>query len=411
MNAEIVEAFKEMAREKNVSREQLVDIIESTFEMMIKKKFGTSDNFDIIVNMDKGEIEIYQVKEVVDEVEDPALQILLADAQEAEPELDIGDDFVKIIALEDFGRRLIVAAKQNLAQKIKEAEKEVIFDDFKNRIGEVIIGDVNQINKDEIFINIDRAEVVMPRNEQIHNERYRRGDTIRAIIKQVERTNRGPEIIASRADPHFLIRLFEIEVPEIYDGLIEIKGVAREAGGRAKVAVESSDKRIDAVGACVGMKGVRIQAIVKELNNEKIDIIRWSSDPEIFITAAMSPAKPIKVEFDRETRTARALIPDDQISLAIGRGGQNVRLATQLTGYKIETVKESDSFRKEDVALDINSLDITGLTDKLKLKLIEGGYETAEEVLDGGTERLVTLPGVGQKIAEKIITMISTLYE
>ena len=179
MNVEIVEAFKEMAREKNVSRELLVDIIESTFEMMIKKKFGTTDNFDIIMNMDKGEIEIYQVKEVVDEVEDPALQILLAEAQEAEPDMDIGDEFVSIIQLDDFGRRLIVSAKQNLAQKIKEAEKEIIFEDFKNRIGEVIIGDVNQINKDEIFINIDRAEVVMPRNEQIHNERYRRGDTIR----------------------------------------------------------------------------------------------------------------------------------------------------------------------------------------------------------------------------------------
>jgi transcription termination/antitermination protein NusA len=411
MNAQIVEAFKEIAREKNVSKESLVDIIESTFEMMIKKKYGSSDNFEIIVNMEKGEIEIFQVLQIVEEVEDPVEEIDLAAAQAIEAELEMGDEFVRILKLEDFGRRLIVAAKQNLAQRIKEAEKELIFDDFKNRVGEVIIGDVNQVNKDEIFINIDRAEVVMPRNEQIHNERYRRGDTIRAIIKKVERTNRGPEIVASRGDSQFLIRLFEIEVPEIYDGLIEIQGVAREPGDRAKVAVESSDKRIDAVGACVGMKGVRIQSIVKELNSEKIDIIRWNTDPEVYIAAALSPAKPVKVEVNREEKTARAIIPDDQVSLAIGRGGQNVRLASQLTGYRIEPVKESSTSKKEEVQLEISSLDIAGLTDAIKDKLIEGGYATADDVLDQGVGKLQELPGVGQKTAEKIIAMMSTLYE
>ena len=409
MNKEITEAFKEIAKEKNLDKESLVDIIENIFYLMIKKKYGTSDNFDVIVNMDKGEIEIYRSKSIVKDVEDPNLEISIADAQKVEPDLEEGEMFVEIIDPEQFGRRLIISAKQNLVQKIKEAEKETIFEEFKNRAGEIVIGDINQINRDEIFINIDKTEILLPKREQIYNERYRRGDSIRVMIKEVVRTSRGPEIIASRVSPDFLIKLFEIEVPEIYDGIIEVKAIAREAGDRSKVAVVSNDKRIDPVGACVGMKGVRIQSIVKELNNEKIDIISWNEDTETFITHAISPSKPISIEINKEQKTARAVIPDDQISLAIGKGGQNIRLASELVGYKIETIKQSDIEKKEEEKIDIKMVD--ELSKSMQEKLIEHGFETADKILDSGKDALTKIPGIGDKKAVKIIELLESFYE
>lgn len=409
MNLEIVEAFKEIARDKNIDRDSLADIIENIFLMMIKRKYGSTDKFDVIVNMEKGEIEIFHVKTIVENVTDPQNEIDLESAQKIEPELQLGDEFIEVLSPESFGRRLIISAKQNLSQKIKEAEKEAIFSEFKNRIGEIIIGDIQQINRDEIFLNLEKTEVVLPKSELIYNERYRRGDSIRAIIKDVVHTSRGPEIVASRTSPLFLIRLFELEVPEIYDGIIEIKAVAREPGDRAKVAVESNDKRIDAVGACVGMKGVRIQSIVKELNNEKIDIIPWNSDPAIFIAQSLSPAKPLKVDVKKEDKTARAIIPDDQISLAIGRGGQNIRLASVLTGYKIESVKESEIYKKEDQRIEITAVE--SLSPNIREKLLSNGLETAEAVLDAGVENLTKIPGIGKKTAEKILQVLDSFYE
>lgn len=409
MNPEIIEAFKEIAKEKNLDKESLVEIIENTFYFMIKKKFGTTENFDVIVNMEKGEIEIYNSKLIVEKVENPNTEIDLKTAKKYEPDLEVGEMFVEIIDPESFGRRLIISAKQNLTQKIREAEKEIVYDQFKNRVGEIIIGDVSQINRDEIFISYDKLEVTFPKKEQIYNERYRRGDSIRVIIKEVAKTPRGPEIIVSRVDPRFLIRLFEIEVPEIYDGIIEIKSVVREPGDRAKVAVISNDKRIDPVGACVGMKGVRIQSIVKELNNEKIDIINWSEDPEVFISQALSPSKPISVTVNREDKSARAIIPDDQISLAIGKGGQNIRLASELVGYKIEPVKQSDLFKKDEEKIDIRMIDKLSLN--LQNKLIEHGFDTADKVLDAGKDVLVKIPGIGNKKAEKIIELLESFYE
>lgn len=409
MNQEIIEAFKEIAKEKNIEKESLVDIIENIFYMMIKKKYGATEGFDVIVNMDKGEIEIHQSKLIVEKVEDPNTQISLSDAHKIEPDLEEGEMFVEIVDPEQFGRRLIISAKQNLVQKIREAEKEKIFEEFKNRIGEIVIGDINQVNRDEIFINVDKTEIILHRREQIYNERYRRGDSVRVIIKDVVRTSRGPEIIASRVSPEFLIRLFEIEVPEIYDGIIEIKAVAREAGDRSKVAVLSNDKRIDPVGACVGMKGVRIQSIVKELNNEKIDIINWSDDPVTFIAQAISPSKPISINVDKEKKIAKAVIPDDQISLAIGKGGQNIRLASGLTGYKIETIKQSESEKKEEIKIDIKMID--ELSKSIQEKLIEHGFETADKVLDAGREALIKIPGIGSKKADKIIGLLESFYE
>ncbi|KPK96330.1 transcription elongation factor NusA [bacterium SM23_31] len=409
MNQEIVEAFKEIAKDKNIERDLLGEIIENIFMMMIKKKYGSSDNFDVIVNIDKGEIEIYQEKKIVEEVTDPITEISSEEAQKYEPDLELGDEFVEIIDPASFGRRLIISAKQNLSQKIKEAEKEVIFEEYKNRVGEIVIGDITQINKSEIIISLDKTEVVLPKREQISNERYRRGDSIRAIIKEVVRTARGPEIVVSRKDPGFLIHLFEIEVPEIYDGIIEIKSVEREAGDRTKIAVESNDKRIDPVGACVGMKGVRIQAIVKELNNEKIDIISYSSDPKIFITRALSPCKPKSVEFDEENKKAKVTIEDEEVALAYGRGGQNLRLASRLTGYELEIIRESELQEKEEESIDVAIVE--GLTEKIRQKLISNGFETAEDVLDAGIEKIMNIPGIGSKTAKKIIAIMNSYYE
>lgn len=409
MNQDIVEAFKEIAREKNVERDLLGEIMENIFVMMIKKKYGTSDNFDVIVNIDKGEIEIYQEKTIVEDVEDPITEISLENARKLETDFEVGDEYVEIVDPISFGRRLIISAKQNLSQRIKEAEKEVIFEEYKNRIGEIIIGDITQINKDEIIISLDKTEVVLPRSEQISNERYRRGESIRAIIKSVERTARGPEIIASRKDSRFLIHLFELEVPEIYDGIIEIKGVEREAGDRTKIAVESTDKRIDPVGACVGMKGVRIQAIVKALNNEKIDIISFSKDPNMFISRALSPCKPKNVDVDEESKSAKVIVEDEQVALAYGRGGQSLRLASALTGYSIEIVKESDLKSKEEEVIDIMMVD--GLSDKIKQKLISNGYETAEDILDIKYDKIMEIPGIGEKTAKKIVEVMNSYYE
>ncbi len=409
MKQDIVEAFKEIAREKNVERDLLGEIMENIFVMMIKKKYGTSDNFDVIVNIDKGEIEIYQEKTIVEDVEDPITEISLENARKLETDFEVGDEYVEIVDPISFGRRLIISAKQNLSQRIKEAEKEVIFEEYKNRIGEIIIGDITQINKDEIIISLDKTEVVLPRSEQISNERYRRGESIRAIIKSVERTARGPEIIASRKDSRFLIHLFELEVPEIYDGIIEIKGVEREAGDRTKIAVESTDKRIDPVGACVGMKGVRIQAIVKALNNEKIDIISFSKDPNMFISRALSPCKPKNVDVDEESKSAKVIVEDEQVALAYGRGGQSLRLASALTGYSIEIVKESDLKSKEEEVIDIMMVD--GLSDKIKQKLISNGYETAEDILDIKYDKIMEIPGIGEKTAKKIVEVMNSYYE
>ncbi len=280
MNSEIVESFSQMVREKRLDKDMLVGIIEDVFSMMVRKKYGMEARFDVIVNMDKGEIEIYLEKSIVEEVTDSNLQVDLATVRKKTDEpLDIGDDYVEVIDLQSFGRRLIVSAKQNLNQRIKEVEKEIVYNEYSSTVGEIIVGEIYQIRKNEILINHNRNELILPKSEQIARERYRKGETLRAIVKEVRKGAANPLVIVSRADPGFLSKLFEIEIPEIYDGIIEIKGVAREAGERSKVAVISHDDRIDAVGACVGMKGVRIHAIVRELNNENIDVVNFSRTP------------------------------------------------------------------------------------------------------------------------------------
>ena len=408
MNSEIIEAITQIAREKRVDKESLRDMLESVFTQMIVKKYGTDDNFDVIVNIDKGDIEIYQEKTVVEAVEDPVTEIDLQTAKLTDPDAEIGEDFVEVVDPEGFGRRLIVTAKQNFNQKIRDFEREHILEEYQNRIGEIIIGDIRQVSKRGLFVNVDKTEVLLPKSEQIQNERLRRGDTVRAIVKEVRNDTRGSEIIVSRADKKFLIRLFELEVPEIYDGIVEIKNVARDAGERSKIAVESIDRRVDAVGACVGMKGVRIQAIVRELNNEKIDIINYSFEPTIFVSRALTPVKPVKIIVNDEEKMAVAIVADEDMALTIGRNGQNLKLASKLTGYQIEPVKESEY--EEQVDQGYVSIDeIEGLSGALLKKLTDGDVRSKREIVKLGVEGLVGIPGIGEKTAEKLLEIVNKI--
>ena len=407
INREIIEAFSAVAMEKNIDRRSLAEIIKGLFESMILKKYDTIEGFDVIVNLDKGEIEIYKFMTIVDEESDSDFEIHIDKAREVEPDLNVGDEFIEILDINSFGRRHIATAKQNLAQRIKDAEKEIVLDQYKDRIGEVIIGDIYQERRRDVYITVGKTEVILPEREQIPGERYFRGNSTRAVIKAVESTARGPEIIVSRSDPEFLIRLFEIEVPEIFDGIVEIKKVSRIAGDRAKIAVISNDKRIDPVGACVGMKGIRIQSIVRELNNEKIDIIPWSDNPLIYIARSLSPAKPIKTEIDEENKKATVIIPDEEYPIAIGKNGQNVVLSSDLTGYEIEVLRQSDEELRKDLLID----EVEGLSPSIITKLAEAGYERAEDILDAGIEGMKDVKGVGGKTAEKIISAISEYFE
>jgi len=401
MNSEIIEAITQIAKDKRIGKENLRDILENIFRSLIVKKFGTDENFDVIVNIDKGDIEIFQEKMVVENVEDPVAEITLEDAVKIDSDAELGEEVVEVLDPLAFGRRLIVTAKQNLNQKIRDFEREHIVEEYQSRIGEIIIGDIHQINKRGIYINQDKTEVYLPREEQIYNERLRRGETVRCLVKEVSNQGKGPEIVVSRSDRQFLVRLFELEVPEIYDGIVEIKDVVREAGDRSKIAVESIDRRIDPVGACVGMKGVRIQAIVRELNNEKIDIINFTSEPELFISRAMAPVKPIKVIVNEDEKMAVVIVEDEKMSLAIGRNGQNLRLASQLTGYQIEPVKESE-YQKESTKTSVDVEEIEGISENLKKKLIDADILYEDEIVELGLDGLQGLKGIGAKSAEKI---------
>jgi transcription termination/antitermination protein NusA len=393
MNTEIVESFAQMVREKGIDRDILAGIVEDVFAMMVRKKYGQDAKFDVIVNMEKGDIEIFLEREVVETVENPTLQVDVETARESSgEELQVGEDFVEVVPLETFGRRLVVSAKQNLNQRIKEIERELVYNEYSNAIGEIVVGEIYQIRRNEILINHNRNELVIPKNEQILKERYKKGDTIRAVVKEVRKNSGNPVVIVSRADPKFLEKLFELEIPEIYDGIIEIKRIAREPGERAKVAVESHDDRIDAVGACVGMKGVRIHTIVRELNNENIDVINFTEQSELFIQRSLAPAKLKSIELNKESKTANVVVAADQVSLAIGRNGQNIRLASKLTGFEINLIKEGG----ED-EYDIELIDFKAeLGEDLYMKLINAGFDTAKDVLNAKLDDLLAVEGLDE---------------
>jgi len=406
MNHEIVESFAQMVREKGIDKDILVGIIEDIFGMMVKKKYGLNARYDVVVNMDKGDIEIYLEKEVVETVEDPSVQISLKDARaKSGDELNVGEDYVEILSLADFGRRLVISAKQNLNQRIKEIERDSIFTEYTNSIGEIVVGEIYQIRKGkgEILVMHNKNELILPRSEQIYKERYKKGDTIRAIVKEVRKGSGNPTVIISRTDPQFLMRLFEIEIPEIYDGIIELKRIAREPGDRAKVAVISHDERIDAVGACVGMKGVRIHAIVRELNNENIDVINFTEDPTAFIQRALAPAKLKNIQVDVENKKAVIIVSADQVSLAIGKGGQNVRLASKLAGFDILVQKEG--VEEEEYDMDLSEFR-EELGDVLFHKFFDENFQSVRDVLQKTKEELVNTLGIEPEKVEEIIIML-----
>lgn len=412
MNYDIVESFAQMVREKGIDRDVLGGILEEIFGLLVKKKFGEEAKFDVVVNMDRGDIEIFLERQIVDVVENPNTQIGIDEVNKKgnQDELEVGEEFVEKIELDTLGRRLVILAKQSLNQKIRELEKEIVYNEYKELLGEIVVGDIYQIRKNDILVNHNKNELILPRNEQIPFEKYKKGETIRAIVKEVRKGNSGPVIVISRSDNLFLRRLFEIEIPEIYDGIIEIKSIAREPGERAKIAVESQDARIDAVGACVGMKGVRIHAIVRELNNENIDVVSYSDDPIIFIQKSLAPAKLKKIELDEDEKKAIVTADSDQVSLIVGRNGVNIRLAMKLTGYDIEILREEKPF--EEYEEDIELIDIKEeLGAEVYEILINNRYDTAIEVLTAGPEKLKEIKEFDDKKIEEIIEIIKSQFE
>lgn len=412
MNLEIVESFAQMVREKNVDKDVLAGIIEDIFGLLVKKKYGPDARYDVVVNMDKGDIEIFLERTIVEKVTDPSKEISIdeVNARGNEDGLEVGEDYVEKIELSQFGRRLINLARQSLNQRIREIEKEIIYNEYKEMIGEIVVGDIYQVRKNDVLINHNKNELVLPRSEQIPKEKYKKGDTIRAVVKEVKKTPNGPVIIVSRADNMFLKRLFEIEIPEIYDGVIEIKGIAREPGERAKVAVESQDARIDAVGACVGMKGVRIHAIVRELNNENIDVINYSDDPVVFIQRCLAPAKLKQIEIDEDAKKCVVTAESDQISMLVGRGGINIRLAMKLTGYDIEVIRLQKQLDEYEEDIELPELREELGSDIVDI-LIQNRFETAVEVLKAGIDKLKEIEGIGEVKAKEIIQILENQFE
>ena len=412
MNREIVESFADMVKMKGIDKDVLAGILEDVFGLLVRKKYGEEARCDVVVNMDRGDIEIYLERQIVDEVIDPGTQISIEEVNRKgnEDQLEVGEDYVEKIELVSLGRRLITLAKQSLNQKIREIEKDIIYNEYKELVGEIVVGDIYQIRKNDILINHNKNELMLPRDEQIPYEKYKKGETIRAIVKEVRKTGSSPQIIVSRADNMFLRRLFEIEIPEIYDGIIEIKGIAREPGERAKVAVESQDARIDAVGACVGMKGVRIHAIVRELSNENIDVINYTDDPTLYIQRSLAPAKIKQVEVDEDAKKATVMADSDQVSLIVGRNGVNIRLAMKLTGYEIDVLREEKAF--EEYEEDIELIDLKEeLGEEVYTTLINNRYDTALEVLTAGPEKLKEIEGFDEEKVNSIIELLKSQFE
>ena len=378
----LIESFAEFAKQKNVDRPTMIRILEDVFRTMIRKKFVTDDNFDIVINADKGDLEIWRFRGIVDDNSEDIWEhdkISLSEAKKIEPDFEVGEEVSEEIKLEDFGRRAVMTARQTLMQRIKDLEKDLLFQKYKELVGELIMGEVYQVlNREVLLIDAEGNELILPKTEQISKDKYRKGETVRAVVQRVEMVNGNPRIILSRTSPKFLERLFESEVPEVFDGLITIRNIVREPGERAKVAVESYDDRIDPVGACVGMKGSRIHSIVRELQNENIDVISYTDNLELFIQRALSPAKISSIKIDKEGGRVSVYMKPDQVSLAIGKGGHNIKLASKLVGYEIDVFRDINDGEDEDVDLDEFSDEIENwIIDELK----RVGLDTAKSVL------------------------------
>jgi N utilization substance protein A len=406
----LVETFSEFKEFKNIDRETMMRILEDVFRHMLAKKYGTADNFDIIVNIDKGDLEIWRNREIVedDEIEDDNQQIAYSQAIKIEPDFEVGEEVSEEIRMVDFGRREILTIRQNLIAKVQEYEKDSIYRKYKDKIGEIVHGEVYQVWKKEMLVLDDEGiELILPKSEQIPSDFYRKGDTIRAVVSRVEMRNNVPVIILSRTSPVFLERLFEAEVPEVYDGLITIRNIVRVPGERAKVAVESYDDRIDPVGACVGMKGSRIHGIVRELKNENIDVINFTNNPSLYITRALSPAKISSINIIEAEKKAEVYMKPDQVSLAIGKGGFNIKLAGKLTGYEIDVYRDSDT-DMEDVALSEFKDEI----DEWILNEFRNiGCDTAKSVLEHDFNELVTRTDLEEETVKEVIRILRSEFE
>ena len=408
----LIESFSEFKDMKNIDRVTMMRIVEDVFRATLKKKYGTDDHVDVIINPDKGDLEIWLNREIVldGEVEDPNTQISHASAIKIEPDFEVGEEVSEEIKMVDFGRRNILALRQNLVARIMEMEKDNVYKIYKDRIGDIITGEVYQIWKREILVlDDDGNELILPKLEQIPYDYFKKGDSIMAVVSRVELKNNSPIIILSRTDTAFLERLFELEVPEVFDGLITIKRIVREPGERAKVAVESYDDRIDPVGACVGMKGSRIHGIVRELKNENIDVINWTENMQLLIQRALSPAKVVSMELieEAERKQANVYLRPDQVSLAIGKGGHNIKLASKLEGYEIDVYREG--------AEDIDDVDLDEFTDEIddwilnELKSI--GCDSAKSVLDLSKDDLVKRTDLEEETVDEIMKILSSEFE
>jgi len=416
-SSNLIESFSEFKDIKNIDRATLMSIIEEVFRSMLIKRYGSDKNFDIIVNPDKGDVEIYKNRKIVDDEFaedsfdfDENKHISFSDAQKIEPDFEIGEEVSEPVKLEDFGRRAVLSVRQNLVQKILELEKSEIYNKYKEKVGDVITAEVYQVWKKEIMLIDDEGnELLLPKTEQIPSDFFKKGDTVKAVVSKVELKNGTPQIIVSRTSPVFLERLFETEVPEIFDGLITIKKIVREPGERAKVAVESYDDRIDPVGACVGMKGSRIHGIVRELKNENIDVINFTNNSTLLIQRSLSPAKITSIKIDEDTKRAEVFLKPDQISLAIGKGGFNIKLAGKLTGYEI------DVFRDTDINIETEDVDLEEFSDEIEESIIEQlkaiGCDTAKSVLELSDDDLARRTGLDEETIRSVKEVLSAEFE
>lgn len=410
-NMNLIDTFSEFKELKNIDRTTMMSVLEDVFRSVLQKQFGTDENFDIIINIDKGDFEIWRNREVVedDKIEDKNLQISLSEATKIDEDYEVGEEVTDEVKLIDFGRRTILSLRQNLTSRILDLEKDYVYNKYKDRIGDIITGEVYQIWKREILILDDEGnELIMPKEEQIPSDFFRKGDTLRAVVVRVEMRNNNPLIIVSRTSPVFLERLFELEVPEIFDGLITIKKIVRIPGERAKVAVESYDERIDPVGACVGMKGSRIHGIVRELKNENIDVINYTTNTKLFISRSLSPAKVESIKMLDDDERAEVFLQPEEVSLAIGKGGLNIRLASQLTGYEIDVYRETDTEDAEDVSLEEFTDEIESwVLDELKAI----GCDTAKSVLELSLSDLVKRTDLEEETIKDVLKILHEEFE
>ena len=408
----LIQTFTEFAKQKNVDRPTMIRILQDVFRAMIKKKFEHDDNFDIVINADKGDLEIMRFREIVDDNSEDIWdfdKIKLTDAKKIEEDFEVGDEVAEEIKIEDFGRRAVILAKQTLIQRVKDLEKEVIINKYEDLVGEIITGEIYQtLSREVLLVDNEGNEISLPRSEQIHKDKYRKGDALRGVVTSVEMFRGNPKITLSRTSPLFLEKLFENEVPEISDGLITIKKAVREPGERAKICVESYDDRIDPVGACVGMNGSRIHSIVRELQNENIDVINFTDNQELYISRALSPAKITSMKIDNEEKTVSVYLKPDQVSLAIGKGGQNIKLASRLLEMEIDVFRELDESQEEDVDLDEFSDEIEGwIIDELK----RIGLDTAKAVLNLEKSDLVKRSDLEENTVEEVINTHKKEFE